>query len=145
MSAPDSGQPGYGGGSTPEEGGGTWTPRNGLGTAALVLGILALVFCWTGVVGVVLGLLAVILGIMAVRRVQRREATNQGSSIAGIVTGGLGLLVGILFLVTVGVFFSMFGRQTHDFQSCLQQAKGDQAKVQQCFQQYQRQLPGNGG
>jgi len=70
-------------------------PRNGFGVTAL-------------------GVLALIFGIVALRRVKRNAATNKVVSIAGIVTGAVGLV--------------------------LQQAHGDQAKVRHCDQQYVQQI-----
>jgi heme/copper-type cytochrome/quinol oxidase subunit 2 len=123
-------------------------PRNGFGVAALVLGILAIVLCWTGIGGIVLGILALIFGILGVRRANRREATNKGVAISGIVTGAIGLVVGIIFTILWVTAFSIFGNAVQNYQDCVNQANGDQAQVQQCFQQYKNnvnsQLNNNG-
>jgi hypothetical protein len=73
--------------------------QNGFGTTALVLGILALLSSVTVLFGVLLGVLAVIFGILGVRRARRKEATNGGMAIAGLVTGALGLVVSVLIVV----------------------------------------------
>lgn len=111
-------------------------PRNGFGVTALVLGILALVLCWTVWGGIVLGVLALIFGILGVKRANRGEATNKGLSISGIVTGSIGLVIGVLLAVLVGSIFALFGGQLSDLQDCLKQAGSDQAKVTQCEQQF---------
>ena len=133
--------------SGPGETATTAAPRNGFGIAALVLGILALVGCWSAIAGIVLGVLALIFGILGVRRANRGVATNKGVSIAGIVTGAIGLVLGILFAIIFGTFFSTFGGQVQNLQQCVHQAGGDQAKVQQCNQQFQNQVNSktNGG
>jgi hypothetical protein len=110
---------------------------SGMATASLVLGIIALVLCWTAFGGLVLGLLAVVLGIVAVRRARRGEGGGQGRAVAGLVTGGLGLLLGILFLVVWINFFNSSGVQ--DLVSCLQNAGSDPAAQQQCQEQFQQQ------
>ena len=119
----------------------------GFGVTALVLGILAVLGCWSAFFGIVLGVLALIFGIVALRRVKRDVATNKGVSIAGVVTGAVGLLLGIVFAIAFGAAFSIFGNQIHNLQQCIQQANGDQAKVQQCDHQYQQQINSktNGG
>ncbi|MBB4684484.1 DUF4190 domain-containing protein [Amycolatopsis jiangsuensis] len=114
----------------------TAAPRNGFGITALVLGILALVFCWTVIGGIVLGVIALVLGILGVKRANRREATNKGVAVSGIVTGSIGLVIGALFAIVFGSIFAIFGNQIGDLQDCVQQAGGDQAKVQQCQQQF---------
>ncbi|MDT8912468.1 DUF4190 domain-containing protein [Amycolatopsis sp. PS_44_ISF1] len=110
-------------------------PRNGFGVTALVLGILAIVLCWTVWGGIVLGVLALIFGILGIKRANRREATNKGAAVAGVVTGVIGLIIGIILAVVVGSIFAIFGDQISSYQDCVNQAGGDQAKVQQCQQQ----------
>lgn len=141
-------QPYQGGGYTPMPPAGPGAPqaqqarqpRNGFGVTALVLGILALVLCWTVLGGIILGVLALIFGIVGLVRANRGEATNKGMSISGIVTGAIGLVVGIIFAVAVGSFLSLFGQQISDFQDCVNQANGDQAQIMQCRQQYQQDI-----
>lgn len=96
-------------------------PRNGLGVAALVLGIVALALCWTVVGGVVLGILGVVFGAVGVRRAARGEATDRGMALAGLITGGVGLVVGVVLLVVIvaGIIGSS---------RCVQSAGGDPAE-----------------
>lgn len=106
-------------------------PRNGFGVAALVLGLLALVLCWTIIGGVLLGLLALLFGAIGRARAGRGEATNGGMSIAGLVLGVLGLLLGIgLAAFGVSLLNSPAG---HDYQQCVQQAGSDRMKLEQCL------------
>jgi hypothetical protein len=75
------------------------TKRDGLATASLVLGIIALCTSWVPVLfvaGAVCAVLAVIFGTVAIRR---RKAENRGFALAGLLTGGGGLM-----MVGVGVW-----------------------------------------
>jgi hypothetical protein len=80
--------------------------RNGLGTAALVLGILAVLFSLIPLIGIVawpLGITGLILGFVGLARVNHREATNRGVTIAGLITSGVALVICVLWLVGIGV------------------------------------------
>ncbi len=111
---PHSGAPGYPGGYLPGNdqpsfgrpyGAGYPTPRNGLGTAALVLGIIAVVLSWTIWFGVVLGVLAVCFGGAGLGRARRGEATNRGSALAGLILGIVAIsLLALLVIVGIGLF-----------------------------------------
>lgn len=67
----------------------------GLAIASLVLGILSLVTCCIGI-GAVFGLAAIILG--AVSLYQKK---GKGLAIAGIITGGFGLVLGIIGIIYI--------------------------------------------
>lgn len=140
MPPPPSYDAGAGGGYPGSGLPGVPAPRNGMGVAALVLGILAVVLCWSAIGGIVLGVLAIIFAIVGIRRASRGISTNRGMSIAGLVTGIIGLIVGVLFAILVGSVLSVFGNQVQNYQACVQQANGDQAKIQQCAQQFQQQI-----
>lgn len=76
--------------------------RNGLGIAALILGLVGTPFFLTGLtapVAIVLGLIAVPLALVGLGRVRRREATNRGTSIAGLVLGTACVALGVLSIV----------------------------------------------
>jgi hypothetical protein len=75
-----------------------YAPRNGLGLAAMILGIVALPFTLTGLtawLSVILGLIAVPLALAGLGRVRRRQATNRGVTIAGLVLGLVAVVLGI--------------------------------------------------
>lgn len=74
------------------------SPRNGLGTAALVLGLLSLPLGLV-LVGLVPAALALVLGFQGRRRARRGEAGNQAAATAGMALGAVGLVVGALVLV----------------------------------------------
>ncbi|WP_055401988.1 MULTISPECIES: DUF4190 domain-containing protein [unclassified Mycobacterium] len=70
-------------------------PRNEMGVASLLVGVVALLTCWM-LLGVPFGIAAVITGDVARRRVQRGEATNARTALAGIVLGAVSIAAGIV-------------------------------------------------
>jgi hypothetical protein len=116
--------------------------RNGMGTTALVLGVVALVLVLLLIfspLGAFLGLLAVIFGIVGIVRANRREADNRGQAVAGLVTGGLALLFGIWFTISVGVWFSTHVNDFNQFGQCIDDATG-QAAREECARELGRNL-----
>lgn len=79
---------------------------NGLAVAALVIGIVSLCLGPFGIVG---GIAAVVMGVIGKGKADRAEAGGGGLAIAGIVTGGLAVLLGIVVTLTVGSLFAAFG------------------------------------
>ena len=70
-------------------------PRtNGLAIAALVVGIVGLALCWVPFVGLGLPVLALGLGAAGLGRA-RGTGPGRGPGLAGVVLGGLGLLVAV--------------------------------------------------
>ena len=65
----------------------------GLGIASMVCGILSLLCCCVPVLGPLLGLAAVVMGIIGLK------AEVKGYAIAGLICGGIGLLVGAVFRI----------------------------------------------
>ena len=70
---------------------------------SLVCGILAILCMCCGWFGIILGVAAVVLGILSIKK----EEDAKGMAIAGIVCGGIGLIVAIIVLVTAGALSSM--------------------------------------
>lgn len=76
-------------------------PSNGLGVASLVLGVISLVglcFC----LGPLTGILAIIFGIIQISRTPE----NRAFSIAGIITGAMGIIltIAITIIIAFGVY-----------------------------------------
>ena len=70
--------------------------------ASLVLGIIGLVTFWACGFGALPGLIAVVLGILGMQAANKLPGQPQrGLAIAGIVTGGLAVLIGVGFWVAV--------------------------------------------
>ncbi|MER7485781.1 DUF4190 domain-containing protein [Streptomyces sp. NPDC126497] len=90
--------PGYGWPGVPVQ------RQNGMGVAAMVLGILACcLFCLYGVVSVVLGVLAIVFGIKGRRKAEQGLADNHGQAQAGLITGIVGLVLGIAVIVLIAI------------------------------------------
>ena len=69
-------------------------PRNEFAVASVILGIVALTTCWL-LIGVPFGIAAVITGDIARRRVQRGDASNPRTAMAGIVLGAVAIVAGL--------------------------------------------------
>jgi hypothetical protein len=116
--------------------------RNGMGVAALVIGVVALVLVLLllfSPLGAFLGLVAVVLGIVGLVRANRGEADNRGQPVTGLVTGGLALLLGIVFTISIGTWFSTHVNDFQRFGRCMDNAVGDAAR-EQCARQLSRDL-----
>lgn len=66
----------------------------GMAITALVLGILAIVFSLVPLLAFPLGALAIIFGIISIRR-----NVAKGMSIAGLITGSVGLLITVVVFI----------------------------------------------
>jgi Domain of unknown function (DUF4190) len=111
-------------------------PKNGLGIAALVLAVVGLLCVATVFAPIVLGAIAVILGVIGRRRVKRGMADNAGVAIAGIVLGGLAIVVGVAFIaIWTTVWKDVRGG---DYIDCMQRAGSDKVAEQQCADQFKR-------
>jgi hypothetical protein len=73
-------------------------PNNGKATASLALGIGGLLVC-----PLVLSVLAIVLGLQARKEIDRSggRQRGRGNATAGVVTGGVGLVLGIVVIVLV--------------------------------------------
>ncbi|MGW3101869.1 DUF4190 domain-containing protein [Streptomyces sp. NPDC001100] len=84
-------------------------PQNNLGTVALVLGILSCcLFCIYGIVSLVLGIIAVVLGVKGRKRADRGQATNRGQAQAGMITGIVGIILGLAVIALLGIGFATY-------------------------------------
>ena len=132
-------QPGY----QPQPGYPAARPRrNGMGTTALVIGVVALTLVLLllfSPLGALLGLVAVLFGILGLMRANRGEADNRGQAVAGLVTGGIALLLGIFFTISVGTWFATHTNDFRRFGDCMDNAVGDAAR-EECARQLSRDL-----
>lgn len=74
---------------------------NGLAIAGMVCGILGLVLFWFPYLGIVLGILGLVFGVLGRNRATQLGGVGQGMALAGIVTGAVAVLVGILWIVFI--------------------------------------------
>ncbi len=80
-------------------------PTNGMATASLVLGILSILTFWAFGLGVLLGILAIIFGVLGGNRAKELPGTpHAGRAKAGLITGILGTIGGVLFVIVVFAF-----------------------------------------
>lgn len=98
---PEPEQPGYGG---PPPGYPQTLPTNGKATAALITGITTLVLSWCCGLGI-LGVVAIVLGVQGRAEIRRSPDTQTGDglALAGIITGAIAVVVGLLVLVLIAV------------------------------------------
>ncbi len=91
----------YGSGAYGPYGAGGYQPplSRGMAIGSLVLGLLALVTFCLPLLPVLLGLIALGLGIGAISKIRRGRGAGRGMAVTGMVTGGIGLVVGAMFTV----------------------------------------------
>ena len=117
-------------------------PRNGLGASSLVIGVLALVLAVLvafAPLAVILGAVAVGLGIAGIARANRGAASNHGQAVAGLVTGGIGLVLSIAMLVTIGIYYNRHSTEFRDFRHCMDRANSAATRGA-CVDQLNNQL-----
>jgi hypothetical protein len=85
---------GYGGYAT-----GTSGPSSGLAIGALAAGVVALLMFWCAFIGVPVGIAAVVLGVVALNKVKAGTGGGRGLALAGVITGGLAILVSVVLVV----------------------------------------------
>jgi hypothetical protein len=72
-----------------------------LAVAALVCGVLGILFFWCGFIGLPLGIAGVVLGLMAMNKVKQGTGSGRGMALAGLVCGGLAVVLSIVWIVVV--------------------------------------------
>ena len=113
-------------------------PRNGLGITSLVLAVVGLLSVATVFAPIALGIAAVIFGFIGHARVKRGTANNGGVAIAGIVLGGLAIVVGLAFIaIWTTVWKDVRGG---DYIDCTQKAGSNHALQQQCADQFRQSV-----
>ena len=117
--APGQGYPAYS--AAPRE------PK-GLAITAMILGIVAvvgaLIFGWLpfvgGIITILVGAAAVVLGIIALRKKQ-----SKGMSLTGLITGGVGVLIGIGIVITWAAVFSSVGSELDSYSDSLDELQSE--------------------
>ena len=69
---------------------------NGFATAGMVLGIVTCVTYWTSVINMIPGIMAIIFSIIGINK---KDCGGRGKCIAGFITAGIGMLLGIVALI----------------------------------------------
>lgn len=75
--------------------------KKGFSIAALLLGIMAILLSCLCFISVPCGIVAIILGVLGIK------SSKRGMSIAGITTGGIGIVISIILLIVF--IFGFFG------------------------------------
>ncbi len=113
-------------------------PKNGLGIASLVLAVIGLLSVATVFAPLALGVVAVIFGFIGHARAKRGTANNGGVAIAGIVLGGLAIVVGLAFVaIWTTVWKDVRGG---DYIDCTQKAGSNHVLQQQCADQFRQSV-----
>ncbi|MCM1132356.1 MAG: DUF4190 domain-containing protein [Ruminococcus flavefaciens] len=97
-SSPSTGdvQPNFGGQPPQNQGG-----SKGLSIASMVCGIVSILgFCCCTPIGIICGLAGVILGILS----KTKNMGGQGMALAGIITGAIGIVGSIIWIIVGGAF-----------------------------------------
>ena len=81
--------------------------NNGKAVASLVTGIASLLLSWCCGLGLV-GIVAVVLGVKARGEIRRSGGTQSGDglALAGIITGAVAIVLGLVVLVAVAIALS---------------------------------------
>ena len=84
--------------------GGSPQQQNGMAIAALICGIIGAVLglcCWP--LGIIASIAALITGFLGLKQSDASGGSGRGMAIAGLVLGGIGILLAVLVLVFYGV------------------------------------------
>jgi len=125
--------PSYYGGPQPP-----MAPKNGFGVTSLVLAVVGLLSVATVFAPIALGISAVVVGFVGHGRAKRGTANNGGVAIAGIVLGGLAVVVGLAFIaIWTTVWKDVRGG---DYIDCTQKAGSNHVLQQQCADQFRQSV-----
>ena len=79
-----------------------------LALVSMILGIVSFLTCWIGIgpisVGVLAAIGAIVVGLMARGAIKRGEQTGSGMAMAGMILGGVHLLLWLLLTILATVF-----------------------------------------
>lgn len=114
------------------------SPRNGVGTGALVLGIVGLLTSWSVVGGLLFGLGAVACGIIGRSRVKEGLANNAVVAGAGIALGALATVLAVVFVFVVIGFYRQVGFA--EYTDCMTRAGQDQNAQSTCVQEFRSRI-----
>lgn len=86
----------------------TDAPTNGMAIGSLVTSLVAVPFAFLcyGIVGIPASIVGIVLGIVSLNQLKRRPQKGKEMAIAGIVAGGLALVLSIVMLVLIAFFLS---------------------------------------
>lgn len=76
-------------------------PNNTLGLVSMILGIAAIPLICCFYLGVPVGIAAAVMGFMGKQKADQGQATNRGQAMAGLITGAIAAVLGIILFVLV--------------------------------------------
>lgn len=82
---------------------------NGAAITAVVTGVVGLLLSWIpgiNLLAFLLAIAALVAGVMGLRNASSPEVGGRGMAIAGLVTGGLALIIGVLVYVGLASVFN---------------------------------------
>ena len=106
-------------------------PSPALAIVSMVLGILSIVTFCIPYLAIPLGIGAIVCAVIARGKIRQGRATGGGMATAGMITGALGLIIGIVVIILSVVYGAQLMKWAED----------QQQKAQQ--QQQQQQQSGN--
>lgn len=71
---------------------------------SMIAGIVSILCCCFGVIGIVIAVAAVVLGIISIKK----EEPKKGMAIAGIVCGGVGLILAVVIIAAGTAFMDTY-------------------------------------
>ncbi|MBR9702683.1 hypothetical protein GOV10_01480 [Candidatus Woesearchaeota archaeon] len=85
---------------------------------SLIVAILSLFVAWIPLMGLFPALLAIILGIVGIVVVQKNKGTldGKGLAIAGVVIGGISLIIALVAIIITGVFIVAVGETINEME-----------------------------
>ncbi|GAA4876844.1 DUF4190 domain-containing protein [Saccharopolyspora cebuensis] len=95
--------------------------KNALALTSMILGIIGVVLSFVPVIGMVswvLGPLAVIFGIIGIRK-----QIGKGQALAGLITGGIAIVVCIVWTVMTVVTVQQVDQDLQQYSSCIENAQ----------------------
>jgi hypothetical protein len=108
------------------------TPTNGLAVGSLIAGIIAFFTGWI-FIGILIGIAAVVMGFLAMKK-----PGGRGLAIGGIITGGLGIVFGLI-IVAIVVFAADevddISDEFNDLSECLDEADTD-SEIEDCNDEF---------
>ncbi|MCC6435147.1 MAG: DUF4190 domain-containing protein [Acidimicrobiales bacterium] len=84
-------------------------PTDNLAIASLITGLVSIVAAFACCLGGLIGVAAVVLGVMSRKRIGQSNGLQSGSglALAGIITGSIGTVLGLLSLAFFGFLFTL--------------------------------------
>jgi len=74
-------------------------PNNTFGLVALIVGIVSIPLGCCFFLGIPVGIVAGVFGYLGKQKAEQGLATNRGQAVAGLICGGVGVVIGVLAVI----------------------------------------------